>query len=1130
MKIVSILSPKKRNIAAGVLVAAFMAVGVSDAAALTPSYYASGSKLSTGKWVKIKTSGEGMHEITYDQLRQWGFADPSKVNVYGYGATLLAADKFKETDPDDVRMTYSNHEGDKLYFYSTGDVTANLMSATLVETLRNHYSTEVYYLLSDREPAQGEKSDNASVAANSTVYDAHMSVIYDEEEIYNPTHAGGYFLGKDFTAAGKIDLPFTFTNISKGNSPWDEITLGFRFGALNSYATKLNVKAPSNMPSPTTSQVAANYSFDGFEKYKLGSTTLSFKNMSEANIVDGTYIFTATPNYTPSYIAMDYSWAIYPRLNKLGDDAQLSMYFPSVSSEINFSIEGGESLRVVNVTAADNIFGHNLNYEDGTAVGTFDRSYKTSAPSCHLVAYDTAKKQMEVEFAGEIANQNLHGIETPDMVILTTAELMASAEQLAEAHRSHDGMTVAVIQHDKIFNEFSSATPDAMGYRRFFKMLYDRDPQKFKYVIMYGPSNWDNRGIINEKKDRLLVYETLDPEYSFKETFAFASDCYFGMLKDDYDPAKIIKTQQQIPVGRMPVTNEAQAVSMNRKILRHMESLPSTTLYNTTLVMSDDGDSNQHLNQAEALAEALQKAHDASTIVRAHNSIYRWDVRDAKDLRTVAINALNRGVGMFVYVGHGSSDGFGAEQLWSHTITANTSYELPPIGMFATCTALGFDLGRNGIGEGMLFKEDGGMIAIISSCRTVYGNLNQDLALNVIREYAAAQDNATIGQIWLNARNKAIAAYKEDSQINTMCYNLGGDPALRILPPTYKVQLTKAPAEGQLQPLETVEIEGNILTPEGNLADDFNGILTLQLYDAPYDVDVLIRNSGDAPKTIQLDQDILMTKTAEIKNGKFKTTFAAPVPVHENSDKINRLTFHADATDGRRGDGIFRGLKVEATNDGNGDVEGSAPVIDYLAVNDAFNGDGSFVSNEVNIIASGSVSAVGINTSSAIGAGSSLIIDGTRHITGAKEALRIGTDNTWKLSLPINNLEEGTHSATLTIADNSGRRTTQTISFILGSENAVELTADATTVRNEVTFDVFHMLGEINASRLIIEDRMGNTVYNNENPTFPLTLNLAALENGGTMADGHYKAFVQMKGSTGKGSSPRVPFVLIKKK
>lgn len=75
------------------LVTAVACASSLTALALPTSYYSSTSTLASGKWVKIKVSESGIHQITYAQLREWGFSDPSKVAVYGYPASLLSDNK-----------------------------------------------------------------------------------------------------------------------------------------------------------------------------------------------------------------------------------------------------------------------------------------------------------------------------------------------------------------------------------------------------------------------------------------------------------------------------------------------------------------------------------------------------------------------------------------------------------------------------------------------------------------------------------------------------------------------------------------------------------------------------------------------------------------------------------------------------------------------------------------------------------------------------------------------------------------------------------------------------------------------------------------------------------------------------
>ena len=66
--------------------AAMMLMGVSQQAlAFDASRYATQSKLSTGKWVKISIPETGVYELTDAELMEMGFSNPSNVRLYGYG-------------------------------------------------------------------------------------------------------------------------------------------------------------------------------------------------------------------------------------------------------------------------------------------------------------------------------------------------------------------------------------------------------------------------------------------------------------------------------------------------------------------------------------------------------------------------------------------------------------------------------------------------------------------------------------------------------------------------------------------------------------------------------------------------------------------------------------------------------------------------------------------------------------------------------------------------------------------------------------------------------------------------------------------------------------------------------------
>ena len=57
-------------------------------------------------------------------------------------------------------------------------------------------------------------------------------------------------------------------------------------------------------------------------------------------------------------------------------------------------------------------------------------------------------------FDFKIQNQNLHGHQPADLIIVTAPEFLDAAERLASIHAEQDGMTVNIATTDQIYNEF----------------------------------------------------------------------------------------------------------------------------------------------------------------------------------------------------------------------------------------------------------------------------------------------------------------------------------------------------------------------------------------------------------------------------------------------------------------------------------------------------------------------------------------------------------------------------------------------------------------------------------------------------------------------------------------------------
>ena len=48
------------------------------------------SLLSKGRWVKVHVDSTGVYRLPVDLLSEWGFSDPSRITVAGYGSVERA--------------------------------------------------------------------------------------------------------------------------------------------------------------------------------------------------------------------------------------------------------------------------------------------------------------------------------------------------------------------------------------------------------------------------------------------------------------------------------------------------------------------------------------------------------------------------------------------------------------------------------------------------------------------------------------------------------------------------------------------------------------------------------------------------------------------------------------------------------------------------------------------------------------------------------------------------------------------------------------------------------------------------------------------------------------------------------
>lgn len=1119
--------------------------------ALAPDFYSGSSVLSSGRWVKIRVSESGIQQITNTQLEQWGFDDPSKVTVYGFGGVVPAVDILNSDLGDDLPQQTILRLDDRILFYGESNVRAQLDFRGInytpgAEPVRNTATDAGYYFLTDSRPEETLEPIAFNATSGSQEISRHRAISFFEEELTNPASAGQLFFGRDISDGTATEVSFDIPDRDCEAS--DEICLSCVLvgsGSMPKFSITYSGSG-STQTSPYT--ITRNTGATGSQYIFTTNYNTSDALIRISTMPDGVSRFnlsvSAAADAAMDYGALDYAAIHYLRYNRLGSNNYITMTFDEIQSGSKIVVSDANSdVRIWDIGNPCKVTPYTTEFDPASSSVscTTNRSYSLSSTSagCRAIAFDPAKEQNSVEYAGEVANQDLHSLQTPDMLIISSDVCMEQAERLAEIHRQYLGHDVIVIGQEQIFNEFSSGSPSPCAYRRFAKMLYDRNSSKMRHLLLFGGGSYDNLGLsptaksLKEQGAALMTYGTLDPAYMGTETKSYSADAYFGFMSDNFRPSQITSQQMSINVGRIPATDAAKAATAVDKIESYLTQLPSVDITHRAIVVADAGDRNSHMSNAENICNALQTYSPGITIVKAYNSIYPWKNSDAPYARAAIAQALKMGSGIFMFTGHGKPDSFSAQNLWNISYVNSTEYDFYPLAMFATCNSYTFDRISSDITESMLYKRDGGMIAIIGACRTVYENSNQLLGTATARAYGEASESTTTGDIFRNARNRVIAENINSSThtINTLCYNLAGDPGLPVYAasPSAVIETVNGvalnAASHTLVPLEANEITGYIKTSTGSVDTEFNGTVILSIYESPKTVNTLSRSSAEISVEIDMDEDLLAQTAAEVSNGRFSATMTPPLP--SRSGQYNRLTVLAYTSDLKQFAKTYSTVITVNPDNENASTDTEGPEITELYIDSPDFNDGDAVPASFRVYATIGNDPSGImSTTGSIGGEIRITIDGSRVIPVLGTSLTYMADGSISLSCPVNSITDGRHELTINVSDNSGNTSSESISFIVISEPAdATLQIAETPARTEATIALDHNFPEEPSGRLVIEDCEGNTILSRDNCQFPFSWDLTDGEN--MVADGIYRAYAILKSGVVYGSTPKTPIVVI---
>ncbi|MCD6355092.1 MAG: type IX secretion system sortase PorU, partial [Prolixibacteraceae bacterium] len=845
------------------------------------------SILNSGKWIKISVKERGIYKIPFSTLTEWGFTNPSKVNIFGSGGIPLpenpAEIMYDDLNQNAVWQGKSNGT-DCLFFYNPGNVKWEPdKNGNHFEHSTNDYSDKGYFFLTEdvgtTKPVEMLNEVQESPTHFTSTYDAYQ---LHEIDKYNLLYSGKQWFGDKFISG--IGRSFVFDLLP----------------ASNSVELSLRVNAVARSFQSSEMQISANQTDFGklnFYKVNTGDPTSLyaderdswFSEKIQGNKLEVVLKYLATTGNAEAWL--DFIELNYRAKLTLGNSVLFFRDKNSVAAGniLEFSIANSTAnTKVLDVTDANNVKEVPLQLEGNIAKG--------KRPSDNLREYAAFNPDADFpvpELIGEVENQNLHFLNTPELLIITHPNFIASANALATFHRSHDGMSVEVVTSDQVYNEFSSGNRDATGIRNFIKMFYDRN-NKLKYVLLFGDGSYDNKNINDESQ---VFIPTFQSENSLNPVASFVTDDYFIMLDAD---ESVYSGAVDLGIGRIPASTSFQAELVVDKIKNYYSPAALGNWRNVICFIGDDEDGNLHMSDSEKLATQVNQNHTEFITDKIYFDAFMQETTPAGERYPDVTDAINKrvknGVLVLNYVGHANERFLADEHVLDvSNINSWSNANALPIIVTATCEFSRFDADDMSAGEYVLFNPNGGGIGLFSTTRVVFAYSNFLLSRSFYNFVFKKNKN---GKHYRMGDIMRLSKINTINTTNKRNFSLLADPALTLSYPEYNVMTTSinqqsaTEAPDTIGALEKITISGYIADYLGNKLNDFSGNLTPTVFDKAITMKTL-GNAGDTPMDFKVQENIIYKGLASVTNGEFSFSFVIPKDISYNLGK-GKIVYYAD--------------------------------------------------------------------------------------------------------------------------------------------------------------------------------------------------------------------------------------------
>lgn len=1036
--------------------------------------------LKSGTFFKIKVDKSGVFKITKKFLADNGInvanLNPKNFRIYGNGGLMLPEaigdERYAALQENAIQVTGEEDgkwdDGDYALFYAQGPHGFNVHASAYNESraartdtrddrslhFQNIYDDFAYYFINfDLGPGKRILQEDAALPP--TLISRYDDYQFIDEEKSNLLKIGRVWVGDAFNNDKKI----TF-NVRTPLQPGEPVY--YRTSVVANNAQNNSIKFDINGVNGNSAIIPNTEA--GFIKLTGFSGTAT-------GLSGNTVTITAAPNIAANPTGgfyFDYAEILYKQ-DLTFNDAQMNFRDYSLNSQTGlFGFSLSNSAAVEQVWDVSDITNVKQKVNKSGTAGIFSFGFQAKE---HLLNEFVAFKNSAAyvpTFVGRIENQDLSGLQNIDYLIITQPQFLADAKRLADHHQEKNQYHVAVVDVNKIYNEFSSGSKDITAIRDFAAKLKN-ERGGLKFLTILGDSSYDFRNRTKTHSDIIPSYQSED---SGNFVTSFVNDDYFGTTSATQSPY-FQSNLPDIPVGRLPAANAAESKLLTDKTLAYYNALPGQSSpfgewrMKLDFVVDDDADGGGpfHDIMNRVIVENFESGKRGEyNVKKLYLDAFLPEVSSGGQRYPQVNQAISNDVGNSLYLfyfGHGGISGWAQERVLTldeirNFNNFNSAYSRFPLISTITCE---FTLWDNpevqSAGEQAIKHKNGGAATMITSSRAVsvgYGRAFTDTFTKNIFEFRQ-EDNEfyTLGESFLRAKKE------HGVDPNHLRVNFLGDPAMALSRPKKRLSIDKieTPEQGKIRALDFVKVSGRVSKADGSVDENFNGRVVVNLFDKRLNKST--RNNDNTAAMLPLlkyteEGSPIVKASGKAVNGNYTVEFYVPKDINYALGQ-GRMLLYADNFASAKSNAydVYHNQNVTVGEiNPNGISDDQPPKINLFMNNTNF-ADGGITDQNPMLLAC-VTDNTGINsTGSGIGHDITVVLDGqVINTVVLNDFFSSGETNgcvntalsdyqKGSVTYPFRNLAPGPHQLVFKVWDINNNSSTATLNFTVKDESDQKL-------------------------------------------------------------------------------------------